>query len=814
MPHEKNNEILKINADDDVARTILENIEQNITTEIIFHPGNEKYIKNIKISSTNRSTVIEYLAQIEEYLNRHLLNNDSEAFFSALTKRFKIFEHQEEDGEKRHYFLNQALWDSDLFLQLLVIREIFIASLLTPASSTFEYLSYLGFELHTWRSCFKTERTMNAFKIKELRCFAYRKYQNKNLANQELDHALWDKINTTKEHNSTEYFAFWISSSLYAEPYILKISRGQIEAVIRSNSDIDSHLQHGYFRDFIKTHFEHCVFYRTLPLVHDGNCTRYTEYALLQFKHFSKTLGSVESAFERLKQQNPYVCNTKTLRDFQIFFSLGYDAIKKEILPLPEQITALFSAEKKLGEALSDLYDDMSINYERHSHYLSRMKIVAEKPMIINKLIKIEELLEKYVSDDSYTQVFENFRKNLPPLQTLGKQYYLFNEDDHPFFEVLQVRAILIKKLLANVFYDQEVNDCNPLFCVEMEPNDSLFQGTDEVSISGIEQFPFFDFRDNLQIVKEQLESELVARINASQPKKSTEYFAFWILSNAPFSAEPYILKIVQGKIEEIIKSVVQYNHATHLAVDDCIRKYSSLTCEYHETLPLDHHEHAVRYSQYALLQFNYLCEKSGSELAFDMLKQKNPYLCNPTILRDFQILFFLGYDAIKEQLLSLPKEVAALLSVNATQVELLENESKDFSEELPSGISGEIQIESFKKIYRALYKTQSSIFSSNFLKKLNKVKNADEQLGCIEKQRSKYARSKTAFAWTLAEKYQGLSDIELIREIHNDTHQKRFFHRSKNRALLESVSSVEELKSHLIDKKSTTGTILKCLGV
>ncbi len=97
---------------------------------------------------------------------------------------------------------------------------------------------------------------------------------------------------------------------------------------------------------FIATNNPECKYHSTLPLQHNGDCTRYSHYALLQFKHLEETKGA-DKAFQLLTKQDYYFCNSDILRDFQMLHSGGYNLINESLYPIPESISLQLPAPSK-----------------------------------------------------------------------------------------------------------------------------------------------------------------------------------------------------------------------------------------------------------------------------------------------------------------------------------------------------------------------------------------------------------------------------------------------------------------------------------
>lgn len=168
------------------------------------------------------------------------------------------------------------------------------------------------------------------------------------------------KIGQSKTNQSTDYFAFRLSTGVVSEPYILKIHKGKIEAVICSqectfNSDV-----HKELKEFIHKENSGCVYYNSLPLKHDGDCTRYSDYALLHFKHLSETLGNgADGAFDMLQKKASYAEDDeakqkKVFLNYELYSRCGYDSIKKELRPLPVAVKSFISAQDPQNPQPSD----------------------------------------------------------------------------------------------------------------------------------------------------------------------------------------------------------------------------------------------------------------------------------------------------------------------------------------------------------------------------------------------------------------------------------------------------------------------------
>jgi len=364
-----------------IPKNELEQFIDNICSKAIINfkidelKGGKKYIDMIDINAfchSNREVKKACLREIEAYLAA----NDVTEQLETEIKKLNYFP-ERVDREEIHWISAESYSASPL-IKLLNVRNLLIESLVYNGGGIVNAPS-----TGSWYGL-----TIN----RELGCglifYAPHNRDPDTLVRLEkrLDAEIKQRIMLSKDStNNPNYFAFRLSNGTYSEPYILKIANGCIEGLICSTSGHQSSALHSYLATFIKTNYPNCKVHATLPLLHNGDCTRYSDYALIQFKHLSELHGADE-AYELLSKKTPYQVNVEIFRDFQLLSGFSsYNPLKKRVYPLPERLAAECQLERQTDEPVKQ-----------------PKQVIKDFNLWFNKLKeKCEELHQRYPQDEA-----------------------------------------------------------------------------------------------------------------------------------------------------------------------------------------------------------------------------------------------------------------------------------------------------------------------------------------------------------------------------------------------------------------------------
>lgn len=314
-------------------------ISTKISLEINPLDKNKPYLEELRFDNADDARNKACLEEIEEYLAKNNCLSQLDEEFKKLSfhvEEVKVFP----KPTKEVYSIQLDAYKNSPLIKLLHIRALLIVHSLNHNFSGRK----IQVETGSW-----VELSSSIVTTLNLRTF-YGKHRNK----QDVDEASKEMVNqlnqvlasTKTPQPNTKYFAFHVSNSVYTEPYILKISNGLIEELLCSTAEHTSTDMHSHLAAFIKANNPNCKTHATLPLVHDGDCTRKSTYALLQFMHLSRLHGS-DKAYHLLCQQNPYPVDKQILRDFQMLaWHCDYDPFEKTLCPLSIHLNQEFEPNR------------------------------------------------------------------------------------------------------------------------------------------------------------------------------------------------------------------------------------------------------------------------------------------------------------------------------------------------------------------------------------------------------------------------------------------------------------------------------------
>jgi hypothetical protein len=291
--------------------------QASIDLEVGEHDRTSKYIKVLNINCKNKEIVKKCLREIEEYfLHNNYVNRLN-------TELMELKYYTVNKGLKTEHSISLNSYKSCPLIRLLLIREALISSLRGGCGIFPQVETGSWYELWFDNSI-------------QLTAFFGSSAKPQQIAN--IEKKMENELNQRLSLSNTNYFAFRISNGVYSEPYILKISNGKIQKVICSTASHHSTALHSYLLKFIKNNNSACKITPTLPLKHNGDCTRYSDYALIQFQYLSEMHGE-DKAFSLLGEKNPYEVNKKIFRNFQMLSAFcAYDPLRKRMYPLPKDI--------------------------------------------------------------------------------------------------------------------------------------------------------------------------------------------------------------------------------------------------------------------------------------------------------------------------------------------------------------------------------------------------------------------------------------------------------------------------------------------
>lgn len=388
-----------------IAKNTLEKFIDTICTKAIINfniqelKDAKKYIEGIYTisSDNNREVKKACLREIEAYLAATDVANQVEIEYKKLE-----YYQKHVDREVTHLISVESYILTPL-IRLLNIRHLLIMSLqfnIPSISNDPRTGSWCGLNVNSDYCC-----SLNFFAPHNNDPMTLVRLENR------LDSEIKQQLMLSKNSaGNANYFAFRLSNGTYSEPYILKIVDGSIEALICSTSGHKSSALHSYLATFVKQNYPNCKVHATLPLQHDGDCTRYSDYALIQFKHLSELYGADE-AYELLSKKTPYQANAGIFRDFELLSSsCAYDLLKQRVYPLPKRLAEECQLE--------------SLEYEPVKQTKQGTR---DFKLWFNKLReKCEELHQRYPQDDAtdLTTAFGTATRLITTLNSYLDQYH------------------------------------------------------------------------------------------------------------------------------------------------------------------------------------------------------------------------------------------------------------------------------------------------------------------------------------------------------------------------------------------------------
>jgi len=313
----------------DSLETLLELISNRTSINVSFKDlvGNKKGLNGIDINGQFKGFVKSCLLEVEAYL----ADKDVAALLNVEFKKLSYC--TSSSGNAVKHFITSDSYNASPFIKLLHFRRLLIAALKEPLfKGTFFFV-----ETGSWFGLMSSND--RGFEIVNF-CPNSRGSEDIKKVEQDIKTEIESRLTASKNSPKPQYYALSISNGTFSEPYILKMSNGLIDELICSTAGHTSSALHSYLATFIKNNNSKCKTHNTLPLSHNGDCTRSSYYALIQFDYLTKQHG-IDKAFSLLSKKNPYTADAVVFRDFQMLsYHCNFDPLTKKLYPLPTDMAA------------------------------------------------------------------------------------------------------------------------------------------------------------------------------------------------------------------------------------------------------------------------------------------------------------------------------------------------------------------------------------------------------------------------------------------------------------------------------------------